>query len=250
MNISNWVKPLRIERDTQLVPVVLAISKAEGDAFTAAAIECLHEKEMLQLNKFPVEKRKRSFLSGRLSAKKAIKEQLNNAVLEHEILIQSGVFEFPLVREPVCAMTTAVSISHSDSMGAAIAYPDSHPMGLDIEKIQPDKLHVIKTQMTDKDLELIPLLAPGNEYLGLTMLWAAKEALSKAIKCGMMVSFKVLELSRYEESNGVSYAEFTHFSQYKVCFLTNSGCVLALALPRKSHIQNLDELQEAWIHMP
>lgn len=56
-----------------------------------------------------------------------------------------------------------------------------------------------------------------------TLLWNIKESLSKIIKTGLMIDFKILELESIELENGYHVGYFKNFPQYKsVSLIINS----------------------------
>lgn len=48
-----------------------------------------------------------------------------------------------------------VSISHCDAIGFSTAFPEAHPMGIDVEKISPDRTDVILSQITPTEQSLL-----------------------------------------------------------------------------------------------
>lgn len=194
-------------------------------------LDLLHPEEHQVFQNFKFDRRKISYLLGRLSAKKAI-QQLTNDTQSKNIWVDSGVFQFPVVR---CKelQNIQVSISHCEDIGISIAFPEAHPMGIDVEKVNLDREEVILSQTTNQEKELL-----SNNYLnsidGYTRLFTAKEALSKILKTGMMIDFKYLEVNNITMKDEEILFSFTHFGQYKAYTSTIQNYAFAIALPKRT----------------
>jgi 4'-phosphopantetheinyl transferase len=95
------------------------------------------------------------------------------------IFIQAGIFQQPVVVSG--KHNLQVSITHCDDFGAALAFPETDPMGIDIERIGPAQRAALERQMTEAEKERMNFL-PVAYDMGITLLWTAKEALSKVLK--------------------------------------------------------------------
>jgi phosphopantetheinyl transferase len=195
--------------------------------------DLFHPSELNYLEKLTYERRKRSYILGRLSAKLAL-QKLSDTHLNRTVQIQSGVFGFPIVS---CSaiQNTKVSITHSGMLGVSIAYQENHPMGVDLEKIRPDNDRVILSQITDNERSLLQK-SQLNDLYGFTSLWCAKEALSKVLKTGMTLNFSFLEIDSVELNDKTIVYEFKNFGQYKALCYTNDMYAMAVVLPRKTTV--------------
>ena len=205
----------------------------------AHQLDFLHPKELDYLKTLTVERRQASYLLGRFCAKQAA-ATLHPTLLPETIAIEKGVFEFPFISS-THDESFEVSISHSQNLGAAIAYPVAHPMAIDIEKISLKKTRVIETQMELAEIKKVEDYFAQRE-IALTALWTIKEALSKALKCGMMVNFKLLEIATIEDNNGTYVSHFKYFGQYKAITFQHDTWMCSIVLPRKSEVTNFNEL--------
>lgn len=199
----------------------------------------LHPSEKEVFNSFKYERRKQSYALGRISAKLAVKKISQIEALA-SINIDSGIFGFPIVK---CseAKNVQVSISHSDTLGISIAFKESHPMGIDIEKINSDREKVLYSQISNNELELLQLIKEDNLY-GYTTLWCAKEAMSKIIKTGMMLDFNFLEIKDIVREEETLCCTFKNFGQYKALCYSNNKYAIALVLPKNS----VANMQAVW----
>lgn len=196
-------------------------------------ISILHPSERHRYDDMQYEKRRKSYLIGRYTAKRAL------AVLLHEkelsiFNIHSGIFNQPIVSYEG-AKNVQVSISHSNDFGAALAFPEVHPMAIDIEKINNSVSDAIQTQLTAREMEYFTT-SPCSQELHSMILWTAKEALSKTLKTGLTIPMSVLEVERVEKDDATYTSYFRNFGQYKAISIPLELYVCTLICPRKTEI--------------
>jgi 4'-phosphopantetheinyl transferase len=215
-------------RENQIfVASVCFIDKSHFDK--EEAINFMHSEERKYLDKLKYDKRIWSFLLGRISSKLALKELVEIPSFS-SIQIKSGVFGFPVLHcKKVANFQT--SITHTDNIAGAIVFPEEHPLSIDIERVEQSKLKAIKSVLTlDEEILLKSNSLHNSE--GLTMLWSAKESLSKLLKTGMMLDFKFLEIDKIINENQSITLYFKNFGQYKAVCTTNPNYAIAIALPK------------------
>lgn len=193
-------------------------------------VEFLHPKELEYYFTLKFEQRIKSFLAGRYAAKKAVSFFSNDKNLEC-ILIGSGIFNQPIVVHPN-ETNIQVSISHCDNLGAAIAFSEELPMGIDIERINADRKDVLESQMTGGEKDLFKLL-PCSHEAACTLFWTAKEALSKILKTGLMIPFHICEINQIVIEDGIVYSFFKNFPQYCTASLIFHPYVCSITYPKK-----------------
>ncbi|NKB23917.1 MAG: 4'-phosphopantetheinyl transferase superfamily protein [Kiritimatiellae bacterium] len=193
----------------------------------------LHPHELTYFESLKFEKRQRDYLHGRYAAKCALSQILKESQLA-KIGLVAGVFNQPIVQYKTLE-AIGVSISHSDDMACALAYPEIHPLTIDIEKIDPKKTKTIKTQLVPHEIKNLALQA--DKSIQSTLLWTAKEALSKALKCGMMCPFELFETKNVDMYNGCYRGEFKNFGQYKFNAWIWNDFVICIALPKKTEMK-------------
>ncbi|WP_062059827.1 4'-phosphopantetheinyl transferase family protein [Aquimarina longa] len=203
-------------------------------------ISMLHPNEYAYYNTLRYDKRKTSYLLGKITAKGAISEILITQQTAHSILIQNGVFQFPVVKN-IKEQNIQVSISHCDSYGVALAFPEEHPLGIDIEKISEDKIDVIKSYLCDKEISKLDSYSLTTA-MGSTLMWTVKEGLSKILKTGLMIDFKVLEIETLEKIGTTYISSFKNFSQYKAISCHIEEYICSIVLPKNS----FTDLSEFW----
>jgi len=188
----------------------------------------LHPNELAHYNKLMADNRKISYLLGRVAAKMAIGE-LNPAEDLSSLLIGFGVFEFPVVRN-VKSQNIQVSISHCDGIGVALAFPEEHPMGIDLEKIDTDKIEAMKSQISKEEFKLASSCDLASD-LSYTMIWTIKEAISKVLRTGLTIDLKLLEIKALEKSGMAYISRFNHFEQYKGISYHCGKYICSIVLP-------------------
>lgn len=193
----------------------------------------LHTDEKAYADTLKFDRRKHSYLLGRTSAKLAL-QQLIKEQSADSIFIDYGVFQFPVVKY-VQNLNLQASISHCDNIGLALIYPEEHPLGIDIEKVEPKIIETLDRQLTDKEKEL---LTKKNLFTdsGHTLLWTAKEALSKIFRTGLMMEFKTLEIDAITLQDGIYESTYTNCGQYKAfsCILDDYVC--SIVLPKNTTV--------------
>lgn len=173
----------------------------------------MHQDEVAYLNSLKYDSRKSSYLLGRISAKNAISTFIPAKTAMNSFKVGFGVFQFPVI-EYLPYSDYQVSVRHCDASGISMAYPEAHPIGLDIEKINPEKVHSMISMFTQEEIALTNLYLK-DKVLVYILLWTAKESLSKILKTGMMIDFKYLELDSPNYENVLYLGNFKNFSQYK-----------------------------------
>lgn len=196
-------------------------------------IPYLHLQERNYYNKLRFEKRIRTYLMGRFVAKHAVASLTGEENLTN-ISIQSGIFTQPVVTPN--QGNIQVSITHCDPLGAALAFPEAHPMGIDLEKISFNKKEVLESQITKTEKERISDW-PFSYGTGLTLLWTAKEALSKTLKTGLMTPFEIFEISEAEVYEDYTICYYKNFAQYKVLSFTIGSYMCSIVHPFKTGVR-------------
>jgi 4'-phosphopantetheinyl transferase len=195
----------------------------------------LHTAEYQRYDSFTSDVRKVSFLLGRYCAKKAIASLCKIHSLS-QIYIDSGIFNQPVIKLPNLP-NMRVSISHDGVSAVALAFPEEHPMGIDIESIDEDKCSEVSAYFTVHEKTLYQGINNSKIEID-TILWTAKESLSKALTTGLTTGLEIMELGTLEKVNQRYFVgTFTHFFQYQTISIIHGGKVITLLLPRKSVVE-------------
>lgn len=194
----------------------------------------LHQDEIVYLNGLKYDRRKSSYLLGRISAKNALSTIIPVKTAMNSFKVGFGVFQFPVL-EHLPYSGFQVSITHCDTIGISLAYPEAHPIGVDIEKINPEKVDSMISMFTQEEITLTNLCL-NDRATAYTLLWTAKESLSKILKTGMMIDFKYLELESLNYENGLYIGNFKNFSQYKSFSIVLNSYIISITCPRRTNI--------------
>ncbi len=233
--ISNLIHSLELKRKAVIVRAFFAyVEKNQYNKIIDDLATFLHPNEIAYYENLVADKRKFSYLAGRYVAKLATAKYLDEPNLT-AIEICPGVFDQPIVKH-LSTDTPDVTLSHCDDVAVAIATEPGHITGVDIENIDFAKTHVFKTQITDREAGLAEECFEDFR-VGYHLIWTAKEALSKAIKCGLTVPFDILETEEYSRgANGAYVLRYKNFVQYKsVSWIVNNH-LLSITLPRKTNV--------------
>lgn len=184
---------------------------------------------------------------GRYVAKKAVAKYFHEPNLS-KIEISSGIFQQPIV----CYASQEnihVSIAHSQQWGAALAFPEAHPMAIDLEAVDPHMDLSIWPQLTSQEQKLIKSLK-SEESKSLMLIWTIKEALSKVLKTGLMTDFRVCEVSTIQADGDGLESKFKHFAQYKAVSWFFQNFAWSIVLPRNTNFPLrtiIDQQSKAWL---
>ncbi|SFE51849.1 4'-phosphopantetheinyl transferase superfamily protein [Chitinophaga sp. CF118] len=194
-------------------------------------IQLLHQDERNYFDTLLFDKRKADYLLGRIASKKAIGELTKEENMD-SISIGFGIFQFPVVKSSV-NRNIQVSISHCDNLGIALAFPEEHPLGVDIEKLDNNKIDVMRSQVCANEFDLISssdLCLPT----GYTVIWTIRESLSKIFRTGLTMDNKLAEIKTLIKVGTVYVSTFRHFSQYKAISCCAGDYVCSIVLPKNT----------------
>lgn len=231
------VQVLEIARETSRHRAALCLSRAPWGGLQAHAAEFLHADEQRQLQVAGVPKRQADYLRGRYCAKLALVAR-EAGLVARDTCVASGVFGQPVVCGDAARGRphAQVSIAHSADWAAAVACDEVHPMAIDLEALDPRHAETLRGEVTAEERAAF---APANlgEPRSLTLIWAAREALAKVLRTGLMTPLHLYEVGRVEAAAEAVTCEYRHFGQYKCCAGFVHDLAIAIALPRKSALQ-------------
>jgi 4'-phosphopantetheinyl transferase len=210
------------------------VAPSAFDAVAAIASRVLHAVELSYFQGLPSEKRRADFLLGRYAAKHAL-SRLTNGLKPESIEIRAGAFHQPVVFHDT-GLPLAVSISHCRGIVAALAHPATHPFGIDTEVVDAAHLDALRGHVGMGELPEPPAgLSEADRY---TRVWTVKEALSKALGCGLTASFEVFEIAERREWDGTRMSgSFSYFPHFAYVSLGSPGRIsFALVRPRRTEI--------------
>ncbi len=203
----------------------------------------LHPDEIFYYQTLKYDKRKTSYLLGRIAAKISVSEFIHEDINIKSFSIKSGVFQFPVVKH-IIDYNVQVSISHCDNIGVALAFSEEHPMGIDIERICEDKIDVMKSVIGKNEFKLIEH-AKLDLAVASCLVWSVKESLSKVLKTGLTIDFNVLKINSLQKIGSIYLSTFAHFYQYKSISFKIDKYICSIVLPKLTRV-NLEDIRNAF----
>jgi 4'-phosphopantetheinyl transferase len=224
---------LPLTRGDQRFDAVFAVAFAHNFVKLAErADDFLAPPEITCFSRFQHDRRSRSYLLGRYTAKLALQRAIPGSSLK-SFEISSGVFGQPLVLHGSSA-PRGVTISHSGDLAIALAFPVGHPMGVDVEQIDPDRLNAIQSVMSKQERAWANHSLHDQVVLS-TLVWTAKEALSKTLLCGLMSPMEIFNLSELRPTGPRTWEGlFENFGQYKFISGASRSYLMSMVLPKRS----------------
>lgn len=203
-------------------------------------VDILSSKELEIFSKFTSLKRQVEFIAGRKAAKTALfefkKKKSKRKFANWYNKSQNEIFESPSLVSVLPSNTGSPFIENSDlnvsishSHGIAVASVSQNPIGIDIEKVNPKKISVLKHITPSMDQSVMDASI-------LTIFWTFKEALSKALKTGIIESFEYYDLKdlRYtklntkQSTNQIIHCRFKNFPEYFGTAITDGKYAIAI----------------------
>ncbi len=196
-------------------------------------VSLLHPEERAYFDTLKYKRRKASYLLGRMAAKNAVAELTETTDLT-DIWIDTGVFRFPVVKlkgKP----NIQTSISHCNTVGLALAFPEAHPLGIDLEYIDKKRLKVLESQVTETEKEILSQLNLP-QTISFTLLWTVKEGVSKALRTGLTMDFKILTVKAMKRRGKEIESAYYTSNQYKAFSSYFGNYAISVVTPRKTQV--------------
>jgi phosphopantetheinyl transferase len=193
----------------------------------------LHPQEISYLCDLPSEKQQANYLLGRYAAKAAVSHYEAGIPLA-SIRVESGIFSHPILYSPN-KDKMQVSLSHCDQHAVALTFPESHPMGVDLEICIQRANPAIGEHLSSKEKQLLSALQdsyPGKAHI---LFWTLKEALSKVLRTGLLSSFDIYELQNIDrQSDGSWVTHFKNFPQYQGYSFSLGNLIASIVHPKQT----------------
>ena len=198
---ASYALPGGIVFATASLKKIQVLASTTNDAHLVTAFLTVDEQERYQ--RFPYRKRQSQWLAGRIAAKAAVEKYRNKGRLPANIDWQAWQVVADEHGKPHIipssdshGMTVPeISLSHSGDLAIAMAAP--YPCGIDIQKTTATVTRVQRRFCSadeKKVLQESSFLKKQNEVTRLTLLWAAKEAVRKAVAISPLLGFKEIAL--------------------------------------------------------
>lgn len=212
----------------------LAISPAQEQELMAL----LSADEILRANRFRFAHLKQRFVAAHAALRQILGLYLN-------LPPQKIKFDVEKHNKPCLLSTNSLSIqfnlSHSHDV-AMIGVTLSHPIGIDIEKIQSnDHLEVAKRYFSPQENTVLRGLPDGERHLGFYRLWTRKEAVVKAIGHGITLPLSSFNVSLTDIAETITFEDT---SWILASLITPAEYVGAVAHQTPNHVISYWQLDE------
>ncbi len=159
----------------------------------------LQRDELEKYSSIKIEKRKNEWLAGVIAAKTALRNLMPN--LENsDILIEKSDLGKPIAVTNKGKKKTFVSITHSNGYAIALV-SSSLNVGIDLEIIEPRDSSLIDELLAPKEQSLLNIKNQDISDEKLTIIWAAKEAVSKVLGIGLNIDLHDLEIVKLQNNS-------------------------------------------------
>ena len=158
-----------------------------------AGLEWLTAAERARLESFRFDKRRRDWLLGRWTAKQAL---MTVAALSNpdRVEIATAGDGAPVPRVDGRPFGGVISLSHSNDRAYCAVTFDRTELGCDIELVEPRGAAFVETYFTDAESDRIINADRRHRNLLTTMIWSAKESVLKALRIGLGVDTRSVEI--------------------------------------------------------
>ncbi len=214
----------------QATLAVIDIECLEDASWAEMATAQLHPAERTRLETFRHDRRRKSFVCGRIAAKAALAAYFPN-IDPKKIEIGSGVFDQPLVIGGAENLQgISISLSHSDCFAVALAFHRAHPLGIDVDLPTAKDVPVILDGLQPSMQKMI-CMAGLDDQEAACLLWVARESLAKTLTTGMMTPLDLYVPSMIERTAIGFEVRYANFAQYRTIIWPGARGWLGLTLP-------------------
>jgi 4'-phosphopantetheinyl transferase len=204
------------------LPDHIALRRMTYDAAqTDAWLQLLSGEERSRYDAFPVDKRRREFLLGRVALRTLLAERLDKAPTAIDLQVtDDGAIELP-------GAPYFVSLAHSRGRAVAAVSPDR--VGVDLEHIRSVTSGVVDFVLDADEQALLDTLPMDREH-AFILCWTLKEATLKALQTGLLQSPKNVQLAIDPEAQQASAIAWDD-SVWTVCYEPAPDHFLSVAYP-------------------
>lgn len=224
-----------LEEKSELVMCIVVDKEQEA---WQKYVQHLSKTEFQQLNNQRTDNAKNSFCLGKISAKTSISSLLQIPL--NEITIDHGIFGFPVIQPNFKG--TQVSIAHTDNSGIAVCFNEKYMVGIDIEEVNATNNEAICSSLSKEEIRMKSSVNL-SETMYYHIMWSAREALSKTLKTGFLISLEFFEIKSVSNISDYYKIEFKNFSLFTGFVFQLNEFVIALVVPARLAI-NTDFIQE------
>lgn len=146
------------------------------------------------LARLRVPKRRSDWLLGRWVAKRALVLS-GAAATEADVAVLASASGAPEAFVLGCPAGVAISLTHSHGVAVAAVGPKGVLVGVDLEAIEERAPGFLADWFTPAEQAFVAATAAGEGSLASTLVWSAKESVMKALREGLRIPPKAVEVS-------------------------------------------------------
>ena len=173
----------------------------QGQAEVRAADDWLSPAERARYHALRVPKRREDWRLGRWTAKHAVAAYLGlpaDASALAAIEIRPAVSGAPEAFLNGAPASVSISLSHRDGRAACAVAPAGTAVGCDLEVVEPRSDSFVSDYFTDHEQRLVAQAAADGRLLTVALLWSAKESTLKALREGLRIDTRQVEVEFVE----------------------------------------------------
>ena len=175
---------------------------------TVAEVRCeddwLSSDELVRLGSMRISKRRADWRLGRWTAKHAVAAYLEMPVDAAElsaIEIRAAASGAPEAFVGGRAAEVSISLSHRDGRAACAVAPAATAVGCDLEIVEPHSDGFISDYFTAPEQQRIARADEEGRVVTVALLWSAKESTLKALREGLRIDTRQVEVELPEGLN-------------------------------------------------
>ncbi|MBZ9609075.1 4'-phosphopantetheinyl transferase superfamily protein [Clostridium estertheticum] len=223
--LSNAVRKitLNFQHEENIYIIIICVANIHKEE--KIPIDYLNDNEKEKYLNIKHQRRRESFLLGKLVSKLAIAEEQDDL---SDIFVNHGIFNQPIVS----GRDEKVTITHCGSIGVAVAFDQRLMLGIDIEAIDERRIEALR-RITTRGEEALFNEEDITFTAFLTMLWTIKEAMSKVLNTGFTIDLDILEVKDIVKKDLGFISSLKNFSQFKAISVLNNEYVFTIVIPKK-----------------
>lgn len=156
----------------------------------------LSEQESAKLATLHVDKRRRDWLLGRLTAKQLLQvflqDEMGQSLPLDQIVIDNDSEGAPFASMNEERLACSLSISHSNGAALCAVHP-SVTVGADMERIETRDWSFVRSYFTPSEIVQVEDALPEQRDLLSTAIWSGKEAVLKVLREGLRLDTRLIE---------------------------------------------------------
>ena len=156
----------------------------------------LSEQEAAKLATYHIDKRRRDWLLGRLTAKQLLQVLLQDETGQSpsldQIVIDNDAEGAPFASLDEGRLPCSLSISHSNGAAFCAVHPTT-TVGADMERIETRDWSFVRSYFTPSEIAQVEVAPPEHRDLLSTAIWSGKEAVLKVLREGLRLDTRLIE---------------------------------------------------------